>query len=50
MAPSSAETAIRYANVLIATRRLDDALLIARTTAKLTPEDKQLENLVKKVD
>ncbi|HEY2953376.1 MAG TPA: hypothetical protein VGK40_12375 [Verrucomicrobiae bacterium] len=48
--PSSAEAVYRYVNLLIGLSRMDDALLIARTAAKLNPSEKHLQSIVSELD
>jgi thioredoxin-like negative regulator of GroEL len=45
--PHSTEAVFRYANVLLQSNRLDDALLVALTCLKLDPYSEQVVNLVK---
>ena len=44
--PRSSETVFRYVNLLLQVGRVDDALLIARTAAKLNRAEKQFEMLI----
>ena len=50
LCPTSPEVLFRYVNFLTAERRFDDAILIVRTTLRLTPADDhfydQYENLM----
>jgi hypothetical protein len=50
LCPTSPEVLFRYVNFLMAERRFDDAILIVRTTLRLTPADShfydQYENLM----
>jgi tetratricopeptide (TPR) repeat protein len=50
LCPTSPEVLFRYVNFLMAQRRFDDAILIVRTTLRLTPVDShfydQYENLM----
>ena len=48
--PTYAEVPFRYINLLVSTKRLEDALLIARTSAKLDPSNTQLENLIHELE
>jgi hypothetical protein len=44
--PSSPEAIYRYVNLLQSRRRLDDAILIAKTSLHLDPENQELQGLV----
>jgi hypothetical protein len=46
MCPSSPEVIWRYVNLLVSHRRYDDAVLIAKTSLHLDPDDQQLESLL----
>jgi predicted Zn-dependent protease len=49
MCPSLPESVFRYANLLLSRRRPDDAILIAKTSLSLNPDDQQLQNLVSRL-
>ncbi len=44
--PYSPEAIYRYANLLLARQRTDDAFLIVKTVLRLTPDNKQLQDLM----
>lgn len=46
MYPSSPEVIWRYVNLLVSHRRYDDAVLIAKTSLHLDPDNQQLEGLL----
>ena len=46
LCPTSPEAVYRYVNFLLGENRFDDAILIARTAWKLTPENEQFEGLL----
>src|ERR1051325_7382048 len=48
--PYSPEAVFRYINVLISLGRVDEARLIAFTSQKLDPNNRQMENLVNELD
>jgi len=48
--PVSPEAVFRYVNLLVQLVRIDDALLIARTAARLKPKDPQLQNLITELE
>lgn len=45
LCPSSPDVVFRYANLLLAERRLGEALQIAATASRLDPENPQLRDL-----
>jgi Flp pilus assembly protein TadD len=49
VAPSSPEAVFRYINMLVAQKRLEDAVLVAATAVKVEPQDNQFRDLVKEL-
>jgi len=50
LSPLNPEAVFRYVNLLVQLVRLDDALLIARTAARLKPKDAQIQNLITELE
>ena len=50
LCPSSPEAVFRYVNLLLQQARLDDALLFAKTAAKIDPSNGQMDNLVQEIE
>jgi beta-lactamase regulating signal transducer with metallopeptidase domain len=46
LCPTSPEAVFRYVQLLLQSGRLDDALLVARTSSKLDPDNDQIKGLV----
>ncbi len=46
LCPSSPEALFRYVNLLVDAKRVDDALLLAQTSLKFTPENAATKSLV----
>ena len=46
LCPTSPEALFRYINLLLADKRLDDAILLAETSLKLDPENQQIKDLL----
>lgn len=49
MCPSSPEALFRYVNLLLARSRVDDAILLAQTTAKIDPKNESISSLVQQL-
>jgi len=50
LCPSSPEALFRYVNLLLADKRLDDAILLAETSLQLDPENQQIKDLVENLE
>jgi hypothetical protein len=48
--PASHEAIYRYVNLLVQRQRIDDALLIVRTAARLNPKDSQHQNIITELE
>jgi hypothetical protein len=49
LCPSSLEAVFRYINMLVAQRRLEDAVLVAATAVKVEPQNMQCQDLLKEL-
>lgn len=50
LCPSSKETVSRYANLLLARNRTDEALLLVKTDLRLNPDDGRLRGLLSQIE
>jgi hypothetical protein len=49
LCPTSPEVVFRYVNMLVEQKRLDDALLLAETAAKMGSFGEQIDNLIREI-